>query len=168
MKKFSIEIKWALIFTLVALVWMYFEKLMGWHDEQIAKHAVYTNIFAIPAIIIYWLALRDKRENYYGGQMTWVQGFVSGILISLVVAVLSPLSQYITHHYITPEYFTNIISYSVDNGKMSMEAAKNYFNLGSYIIQGVTGAVVMGIVTSAIVAFFVKKKKKPEQPVEKT
>ena len=57
MKKYTVEIKWALIFVVFALVWMVFEKWMGWHGEHIDKHATYTNIFAIPAIVIYVLAV---------------------------------------------------------------------------------------------------------------
>ena len=75
MKKYTTEIKWGLIFTIVALLWMVFERLMGWHGGNIARHATLTNLFAIPAIIIYVLALLDKRNNDLGGIMTWGQGF---------------------------------------------------------------------------------------------
>jgi hypothetical protein len=92
--------------------------------------------------------------------MTWLQGFISGAVIGLVVAILSPLSQYVTHQFISPEYFPNVIEYTVKTGKMSEEAAENYFNLKSYIIQSITGAVVMGVITSAVVSLFLKKKGK--------
>ncbi len=158
MKKFSIEIKWGIIFTIISLIWMFFEKGMGWHDENIAQHAIYTNLFAIVAIVLYVVALLDKRKNFYHGKMTWSQGFISGIVISIVVAVLSPLAQYITHKFITPDYFPNVIDYSVQSGAMTREAAEEYFNLTSYIIQSFFFALVVGVVTSAIVAFFVKRK----------
>ncbi len=51
MKKRLIEIKWGLIFVIMMLLWMYFEKAMGWHDEYIADHATYPNFVAIPSII---------------------------------------------------------------------------------------------------------------------
>ncbi len=104
MKKYTIELKWGIIFLIVVLIWMYFEKFIGWHGENIADHAIYNNLFAIIAIFIYMLALLDKRKNYCGGKMTWYQGFVTGLIISVVVTLLSPLSQYITHQLITPEY----------------------------------------------------------------
>ncbi|MDX1761709.1 MAG: DUF4199 domain-containing protein [Christiangramia sp.] len=157
MKKFSIEIKWGIIFSVVSLLWMFLEKGLGWHDENISKHAIYTNLFAVVAIVLYILALLDKRKNFYNGKMTWSQGFVSGIVISIVVAVLSPLAQYITHKLITPDYFNNIIEYSVESGAMSRESAEEYFNLTSYILQSFFFALVVGVVTSAIVAYFVKR-----------
>ncbi|WP_300437074.1 DUF4199 domain-containing protein [Christiangramia sp.] len=159
MKKFSIEIKWGIIFSIVSLLWMFLEKGLGWHDENIAQHAIYTNLFAIVAIVLYVLALLDKRKNFYNGKMNWSQGFISGIVISVVVAILSPLAQYITHEFITPNYFDNVIEYTVENGAMTRSAAEEYFNLTSYIIQSFFFALVVGVVTSAIVAFFVKTKK---------
>lgn len=157
MNKFRIEIKWAIIFSLATLLWMAFEKSMGWHDLLIEKHAIYTNFFAVIAIAVYILALLDKRKVDYNGKMNWKQGFISGIILSVIISLLSPLTQYITSTFISPEYFTNIIKFAVDSGKMSQEAAESYFSLKSYVLQSVFGALTMGIVTSAIVAFFVKK-----------
>jgi len=49
------------------------------------------------------LALRDKKLNFYNGQMSWTQGFISGVIVSVVVAILAPLAQYVTHEFITPK-----------------------------------------------------------------
>lgn len=157
MNKYQLEIKWAVIFSLATLAWMFLEKTLGWHDEYIGKHAIYTNLFALVAITIYVLALLDKRKTAYNGKMNWQQGFISGIILSIVIAIFSPIVQYITSTTISPDYFPNAIKYIVDSGKMSQETAESYFNLKSYVLQGVFGAFSMGIVTAAIVAFFVKK-----------
>lgn len=157
MNKYQLEIKWAAIFSLATLAWMFLEKTLGWHDEYIGKHAIYTNLFAIVAITIYALALLDKRKTAYNGKMNWQQGFISGIILSIVIAVFSPMVQYITNTTITPDYFPNAIKYIVESGKMSQETAESYFNLKSYVLQGIFGAFSMGIVTAALVAFFVKK-----------
>lgn len=42
----------------------------------------------------------------------------------------------------------------------SVEDAQAYFNLESYMVQSTVGALMMGIVTSAIVAVFVRSKSK--------
>ncbi len=160
MKNIKIEIKWALIFVLMMLAWMFLEKSMGWHDEKIADHATMTNLVAIPSVAIYLFALLDKRKNFYNGVMSYYQGFMSGLIITIIVAVLSPLSQYITSEFITPDYFTNVINYAVEKGEMTREDAESYFNLKSYIIQSVAGALIMGIATSAVVAVLVKSTSK--------
>jgi len=158
MKKIKIEIKWAIIFVVMTLIWMILEKLAGLHDEHIDKHPIYTNFIAIPAIAIYVFALLDKRKNFYKGEMTYKQGFITGLIITAIVTFLSPLTQYITSTVITPEYFPNMISYSVETGKLTQEAAKEYFNLKNYLLEVIIGTPIMGILTTAIVAIFTRKK----------
>ncbi|MBN3520570.1 DUF4199 domain-containing protein [Algoriphagus lutimaris] len=159
MKNISIEIKWAIIFVLMSLAWMILEKSLGWHDELIDQHAVFTNFFAIPAIMVFVFALRDKKKNYYRGDITYLQAFLSGLIISVIIMVLTPFAQYITLEYITPDYFTNVIKYSVSSGELSQQEAEDWFNLQSYIVQATIGALIMGVITSAIVAIFIKSKK---------
>lgn len=158
MDRYRTEIKWAVIFTLMMLGWLLLERLAGLHDAYLAHHPTYTNLVAIPAVVIYVLALRDKRESFYGGEMTYRQGFVSGAIITGIVALLSPLAQWITHSLITPDYFPNVIRYSVEQGYLTQAEAEANFNLGSYILQAFIGSLVMGLMTTAIVAFFVRSR----------
>jgi len=158
MKQFKIEIKWAIAFFLVHLLWMILEKMSGLHGSHIDKHAIVTNFFAVPAILVYLFALLDKRRNYYGGTMTWKQGFFTGLSITAIVTVLSPVTQWITTTIITPDFFTNMIQYVVDTGKMTLEKAEGYFSLKNYIVTGLVGTLVMGIVTSVVIALFTRRR----------
>jgi len=158
MKKIKIEIKWAIFFTIMVLVWMFMEKLTGLHSEHIDKHPIYTNFIFIPTIVIYVLALLDKRKNDYYGIMTYKQGFISGLTIALIVTILSPLIQYISSTIITPDYFSNVIKYVVSEGLKNPIEAENYFNLKNYIVQALIGTPIVGIVTTAIVAIITRRK----------
>ena len=158
MKKRLIEIKWGLIFVIMMLIWMYFEKAMGWYDEKIAEHATYTNFVAIPAILVYVFALLEKRKKHYKNVMSWKQGFVSGMIITAVVVILTPFSQMVTHDLISPEYFENVSAYAVNEGQMTQAEADAYFNLKTYLWQSAVFALVIGAVTSALVAVFVRRK----------
>lgn len=89
--------------------------------------------------------------------MDWKQGFVSGLILSIFIAILSPLSQFITFEFISPQFLGNASNYAIETGAMTPEAANSYFSYRSYMLQSFFGALVMGIVTSAIVAFFVKR-----------
>ena len=129
MKKYILEIKWALTFVVVSLLWMLLEKLTGLHSEHISKHPTYTNFFAIPAIAVYIFAFLDKRKKSYQGIMTYKQGLKTGIIITIIIAILSPITQSISSLIITPEFFPNVIEYSVTKGLMSVEEAKSFFNL---------------------------------------
>lgn len=157
MGSIKVEVMWGGIFIATLLVWMILERLAGLHDTHIDKHLIYTNLFAIPAIAVYVLALRDKRKRAYDGNMTYLQGVKSGVLVTVVVAILSPPAQWITSTIITPNYFANAIEYSVASGfHDSREAAESYFSLQNYLVQSVVGALIMGLVTTLIVAFFLR------------
>lgn len=158
MKKIAVEIKWTIIFFVVSLLWMLGERLSGLHDRNIEYHAIVTNLFAVVAIAVYVFALLDKRKRDYGGKMNWIQGFISGLILTLGITILTPLSQYITSALITPHYFENMIDYMVSNGLMTQEAAEAEFNMRSYIIQSSIFAPAVGLLTSAIVAIFTRKK----------
>jgi len=159
MKNFKIEIKWAFIFIGSLLLWMLLERLVGLHDKHIDKHQYLTMLYSIVAIVLYVFALLDKRKNFYNGLMTYKQGFLTGLIITVIVTIFSPLTQWIISSVITPDYFENVIQYSVETGyHKSIVDAEAQFNLKSYIIQSTVGALVMGIVTTAIVAIFTRKK----------
>ena len=156
--KYKLEIKWGLIFIASILVWALLERMFGLHGTHIDKHPTYSNIFALVAISLYVLALRDKRASDPDGKMSYKDGLLSGLIISIVVMILSPLAQIITHYVITPDYFSNAIAYSVEHDLHTQASAEEYFSMKNYIIQSTLFAPIMGIITSAVVAFFLKPK----------
>lgn len=159
LRRYLLEICWALVFVLAMLLWMLLERTLGLHSTHIDVHPLYTNFFAIIAIAIYVLALRHKRERFYGGQMTWRQGFNCGLFMTLIIALLTPLTQWVVHTLITPHFFVNAATHAVESGVMDAAEAGAYFDLTAYIIQAFFGALIMGIVTSAVVAFFLRTAK---------
>jgi hypothetical protein len=138
---------------------MVLEKVTGLHDQYIDYHLYLTNLFAIPAILVMVLALKDVKKSFYSRQMTYRQGLISGVIISLIIALISPLTQWIISYVITPEYFPNVIKRSVELGyfKTTAEAEAN-FNYPNYAKQSAIGALIMGIVTTAIAMIFIKSK----------
>ncbi len=156
MKKYILEIKWALTFVVVSLLWMLLEKLTGLHSEHISKHPTYTNFFAIPAVAVYVFAFLDKQKKSYQGIMSYKEGLKTGIIITIIIAILSPITQSISSLIITPEFFPNVIEYSVTKGLMSVEEAKSFYNLKNYVINATLGSLIMGVITSIVVAFFTK------------
>lgn len=105
------------------------------------------------------LAIKDKKKNFYSGNMTYWQGFVFGLIMSVFIALLSPLVQWIISYVISPEYFPNVIKRSVELGYYkNEEAAKSNFNYPNYAKQSTIAALVMGIITTAIAMIFLKAK----------
>lgn len=158
MKLFKTEIKYAFVFFLMTLIWMCIERLVGLHSTHIDKHPYYTNLYAIPAILVYVVALREKRETYFSGIISYKQSFLSGLVMTIFITLLSPISQYITSTYITPHFFENAINYAVSNHRLSMEEAVNYFNLENYLKESLIGALFMGTITTAVASIFIRKK----------
>lgn len=138
---------------------MLLEKLCGLHGKYIDYHLYLTNLFAIPAIWTMVLALKDKKKSYYNGNMSYKQGLISGSIISVIIALLSPLTQWITSYIITPEYFPNVIRRSVELGyyKTTAEAAA-HFNYKNYAVNSAIFAFVFGVVTTAIAMIFIRTK----------
>ncbi|MGS2765174.1 DUF4199 domain-containing protein [Sinomicrobium sp. M5D2P9] len=160
MKKYIIEIKWALIFAAMYLLWMVMEKLAGMHDKHLDKQQFVTVLVLIPSIIIYVLALKDKKKKYYAGSITYKQGFISALMLTVFVVLLSPINQLITSYIVTPDYFTNIIEHTVKSGMFTQEQAEAQFNIKSYIITSIIGGLVTGVIFSAVISLFIKSKNK--------
>lgn len=160
MKNVKIEIKWAIFFAIMTLLWMLLENLCGLHGKYIDYHLYLTNLFAIPAIWFMVLALKDKNRNFYHGKMGYKQGLVSGIILSAFIALLSPLTQWVISYVITPEYFPNVIKRSVEIGyyKTTAEAEAN-FNFKNYAINSTIFAFVFGVITTAIAMIFIRTRR---------
>jgi hypothetical protein len=151
------EIKFGLLFSAAQLFWLLFEYIFGLQTTFKNLHPVISNFFAVPAIVIMVYAILAKRTEL-GGEITFFKALLAGVLVSVVVAVISPLVILIFHYLINPHFFTDFQNYSIKMGKMQPQEAKDYFNLKSYILQGIFGALMMGTVTSLVVAAVIKKK----------
>jgi hypothetical protein len=159
MEKFKIEFKWASMFTAINLLWIYLEKYLGLHGEHIDYHSIVSLVMLLPFGFCIFMSLRQKREEYYKGVMTWQKAFGSGALLSLLVAGLSPGPIYVMSQYVSPDFFDNAIAKSVDMGATS-EMANQFFNLNTYISQAIMFYLAFGIMMSAIVGLIIKNKSK--------
>lgn len=159
MKNLKIEIKWAIYFAIMTMAWMVLEKFAGLHGKNIDYHLYLTNLFAIPAIWFMVMALKDKKKNYYAGIISYKQGLLSGTILSLFIALLSPLTQWVITFVISPEYFPNFIKRSVEIGYYkTTELAEANFNYKNYAVNSTIFAFIFGVVTTAVAMIFIKSK----------
>lgn len=143
----------------MTLSWMVLEKVSGLHGKYIDYQYYLTNLFAIPAIAVMVLALKDKKRNFFNGYMSYLNGLITGIILSIFIAILSPFTQWIITYVISPEYFPNVIKRSVELGLYkSVADAEAFFNYKNFAIQSAIGALVMGILTTAIAMIFIRTK----------
>lgn len=158
MKNFAVEIKWAFVFSNASLLWFVLERFLGWHDVAIEMELFGSYFFAFPFVLIYLLALREKKINFFYNKMSWQQGMVTGVYLSFFIALFSLVVQFLSYKFVSPEFFQNMIKYVVSSKKMTGVAAAEYFSLNSYIKQGVFSSLSVGVVLSAIVAYFLQSK----------
>ena len=130
---------------------------MGWQSERFANFWWLTLLFGPFAVLLYLLALREKRRRVYGGLMTWSQGFLSGLILSVFVALLSPLTEYVAYNFFTPENFNTIAQSSVTNELMTSSKMNEILNINNYRWKSAFGLLFFGIIMSIIAAFFVRR-----------
>lgn len=157
MYKFRIEIKWALILMIVSLAWVGMENRAGLHGSRIDQQMKYSYIYGAVAFIIYVMALRDKKYNFYNGLMNWQQGFISGVILSFIIALFSPVSQMIVHKIIAPSYLQNAIEHGVSMGG-NEEFLRSYYNLKAQIIYAFVESLSFGMIASALISYFIRKR----------
>lgn len=155
---FRIEIKWAVIFTALNLAWILLERMAGFHGPYLHLQPQITVLFILPTIAVYVLALREKKREFYRGGMNYIDGLISGAILTLLITLLSPLVQLLSAKLISPEFFRNAIEYSVGRGVMNRENAETYFSLNSYIRQALLANPVIGMITTSLVAYFIRTK----------
>jgi len=150
--QYTLELKWALIYSLVFLLWMIAERLTGLHDTYIYLHPMITALFVIPAISVYAFGLADYKKDLFYHRISLGKGFLFGMRLTLAITLLSPFMQLIVSNVITPDFFKNAIEYTVTHGMKTRAEAESYFNLNSYLGMSVFGSLAMGIVAAFLVA----------------
>lgn len=158
MKKFEIELKWATAFTALSILWVYFEKYLGYHEEFVNSQAIFSFWLLIPQALIYIVAIREKREKYYNGKITWQKAFISGVVLSVVIAGLSPAAIYIMLEVASPDYLSNIVEFKAKQG-MPREGLEQIYNMNYMMTQAIFNNLATGVFYSAIIALFLKNKK---------
>lgn len=155
--QYRVEVKWALIIIAMTWVWAAIERLCGLHDEHIAKVRFYTNFFIIPLILLYLVALVNKRRVDYNGRITFRQGFRTGLVITLLLTVLSPVTQYVITTIVSPHFFPNAIALVVSQGILQEDAARDFFSLGNYIRHTMLTTPLIGMLVTLFVAIITPK-----------
>lgn len=158
MSKFAIEIKWAIRFTLFAMAWVMLEKAIGWHSLSYIEYLLTCFLFAVPGAILIYLTIKEKRDHYYKGEMTWMQGTLCGLFLTFICVLMVPISTWITINYISADFYPTMQANAIASGNMPQEEAELFFGMRGYILDRVQMGLSGGIVVSAIVSHFLKTK----------
>lgn len=149
MKNYRVEFKWAVIYMIMTFVWALIAKSLGFHSDRIASGQIFNTLIIIPSFLVYVLSIMEKSKIRYQGLITFKQGFVSGMILTLFVTILGPLTPLFSV-MISPDFFNSAIQFVVSNKTMTEADAAEYFNLTTFIVHGIIAAPVFGLVFSAI------------------
>ena len=162
----KIIIRYSLLISLLMLLWLSLEYMVGLHDTYAAYHP-YVTLFAfiIPAYGIH-KAIKDIQEDE-PQDIPLRRAFMIGFVVTFFSALLSIPVQLIFHQLINPDFFQNMINFAVnraselnqDPEKAKMQA-EMYFNLPSYLLQSVIGAFISGSIISGILAWLKSRKRR--------
>lgn len=157
MRKFGIEFKWAIRFIFIYLAWAMGEKVAGVYTVHTEYFALSSVLFYLFAIIIYIAALREKKRKVFNDVIDFKQATVSGIYMTAFIAVLIPFAQIIIYKAIAPHFLSMQIEKSIAAGNTH---AAELLSLQSIIVQTIFFMLSIGVVYSAIVAYFLQTKNK--------
>lgn len=165
---FRIALKYGILIVFFIFLWGIIEYMAGIEADFIQYHPVLTLLsLSIPMIFMYF-GIREAQKSSVG-YFSYGQAFKTGILITLVVAVLDPLGQWIYFSFIRPDFFESMKAFSEArllaqgiDPEVARRQATEESTMGSYLLNRFIGAVVAGVIISSILAIFVRDKMLPK------
>jgi hypothetical protein len=154
-----LEIRYAVLISLLLLLWLSLEFMAGLHDMYIQYHPIVAIFALVVPVVCSRMAIKEKREQL-DGTISFKQAFITGLLIAVFASILAIPSQMFFHTVINPNFFQNMIAYSEQRAaglRMNIAEAKAgaevYFNLSSYMLQCFLGTLFFGTIISVILAW---------------
>ncbi len=155
-------IKPGIALGLIVVVWMYIIGFAGWYKDAAMMNMFYLVILFQIAVLVWGLRLTAAEGKTYGSQIA------AGMLISLIGAAIIFVGSYLFTTVAFPQYFEEIRTVGErvlrEQGK-SEEEIRTTMELSASMqtplvnaISGVIGTLMTGVIASAIIAFFVRKK----------
>lgn len=152
--------------ALATFVWLCLEFIFGLHDRYIDYYLYTSNlIYILPIIGIHW-AVKKRFYALSPGEFQIKDGLMSGVIVLVTAAFLNLFLQLMFLTYINPDFFGNMIAVSAKkaimtggNSIVAIQDAQEYYNLSSYLIQGFTTFLILGLFISLMTSFRLIKKR---------
>ncbi len=147
----------AISYFFIFILWKACEKLMGFHDGQIKLYPIVSDLIIIPLILLYATGFKKHRIGL-GGKITFINGIGFGLMATLFIVALTPMSVWIFDQFINPNFYASMIQYQVKNHLSTLEIAKQSFNHENFKQSCIIGNIATGSLLSIILAFISSKK----------
>lgn len=167
---FKIALKYGLLIVVFLFLWLTLEYMVGLHSEYVRFHPIATLLSLVIPLLFLYYGMREAQKSYRGvEEFTYGKAFLTGIFITLVVTILSPLGQWLFHSVLAPDFLDSMqpnveaqkLSQDVDTEVARREAGESTY-LSAYLMQSALGYLIAGVIMSAILAIFVRDKALPK------
>ncbi|MCH8524821.1 MAG: DUF4199 domain-containing protein [Balneolales bacterium] len=153
----KIELKFGLLYAAATLIWISIEYLLGFHSTYIVLHPYASFLFLFVAIAVIYQGMKSRKE-FHNGEITYGQLFLSGVYITIVAVLVSPLTNYVFHSFINQDFFEAMIRMSIDQMRMTEDMAREHFNLKRYTQLNIVFGLISGVVISLFTAAILRKR----------
>jgi hypothetical protein len=151
--------------SIASFIWICFEFFLGFHDSRIDYHVYATNLaYILPIVGMYW-AIQKRHATFTRGEFQLKDGLMSGVIVSVTAAFLNLPLQYLFITYINPKFFGNMIAMEGkkallggNNSIVAITDAQQYYNTSSFLIQGFTSFLILGLFISIMLSYRLVKK----------
>lgn len=162
----SLELRWGLIIGAANLVWLYGSYYLGLHTSGLGAMQAMVVVSLAISIVGYVLAMRALMRQ--APETSIPEGIRSAAIIAGVAAAIAVLAQVGYFKMINPgwtefmveqtrEHFANA-GLEEEQLAQVVEQSRKTFGLGSYATQAAMGALVIGMLTSTISLFVMRRR----------
>ena len=93
-----------------------------------------------------------------GGKITFINGIGFGLMSTLFIVALTPMSIWIFDQFINPHFYASMIQYQVKNHLITLEIAKQSFNHENFKQSCILGNAATGTLLTIFLAIIGSKK----------
>ena len=165
------EIKYGLITGIGVCLYVLLEYVLGFHTTypEIGEYSGYFSSI-IPILAIFF-AIKEKRDNAFGGVINFGQAFFTGLVVTIISAFIITAFFGVYNNYINPEgmeYLTQWKEQQMRAENISEDeiaATIEQYNAMNNPMIIFAGTFSMGLIITIIFAFLLRRSK-PQPQVE--
>lgn len=131
---------------------------MGLYSEKIDLLPLYNKFYIIPALILFYFALRDIKQRFYADEFKYIDGVKVLTLLTVLIVPTSTISIYSNVVFLSPELIPNAIGYSMNELSINRLDAELSNNLESYLLQSYKFNALIGIFSAILLPALFKLK----------
>jgi hypothetical protein len=147
----------AISYFFIFIIWKACEKLIGLHDNNINLYPFISDLIIIPLILLYSTGFKKYRIGL-GGKITFINGIGFGLMATLFIVALTPVSVWIFDQFINPNFYASMIQYQIKNHVSTLEIAQQSFNHENFKQSCILGNAVTGTLLTVVLAIISSKK----------